>query len=148
MRRWLLGLGFILLTILANQYPLKTLAATGTLTPTPNCTPAPKPANTRTPNATRPRGCPTLTKTATRTRTPTKTRTATRTRTRTRAPVATLVPTTSRSGGGVNIYDTNGDGRVTCADFQTQAQAQEAFNAGYTRLDGNDNDGKACESLP
>lgn len=45
-------------------------------------------------------------------------------------------------------YDNNGDGKVTCADFSTQAQAQEAYYAGYTNLDGNDNDGRACESLP
>jgi hypothetical protein len=37
---------------------------------------------------------------------------------------------------------------VTCADFKTQAAAQQAYNAGYKKLDGNDKDGKACESLP
>lgn len=53
----------------------------------------------------------------------------------------------NNTSGGAN-YDKNGDGKVTCADFQTQAAAQQAYNAGYTNLDGNDNDGKACESLP
>jgi Excalibur calcium-binding domain len=62
------------------------------------------------------------------------------------APTATVVfvlPTSASSG-----FDNNGDGKVTCADFSTQAEAQQAYNAGYTQLDGNDNDGRACESLP
>lgn len=66
-------------------------------------------------------------------------------------PTATYVvvyPTQPPSSGGGVGYDTNGDGKVTCADFKTQAAAQEAYNAGYTKLDGNDKDGKACESLP
>lgn len=54
-----------------------------------------------------------------------------------------VLPTSGGSG-----FDNNGDGKVTCADFSTQAAAQQACNAGYTNLDGNDNDGKACESLP
>jgi hypothetical protein len=60
-----------------------------------------------------------------------------------------LVPTETQPApaGGTN-YDHNGDGKVTCADFSAQAEAQAAYNAGYTNLDGNDNDGKACESLP
>ena len=45
-------------------------------------------------------------------------------------------------------YDRNGDGSVTCKDFSSQAQAQRAYNAGNFNLDGNDNDGRACESLP
>ena len=52
------------------------------------------------------------------------------------------------SGGNSASFDSNGDGKVTCGDFQTQAAAQQAYNAGFTNLDGNDNDGKACESLP
>jgi len=66
-------------------------------------------------------------------------------------PTATIVfilPTQPPSSGGSGNYDNNGDGKVTCADFQTQAAAQQAYNAGYTELDGNDKDGKACESLP
>jgi len=62
------------------------------------------------------------------------------------APTATIVyvqPTAASTS-----YDSNGDGKVTCGDFNSQAAAQRAYNAGYTNLDGNDNDGKACESLP
>jgi len=62
----------------------------------------------------------------------------------TKPPLPTAVPPTSPSTG----FDNNGDGKVTCADFQTQAAAQQAYDAGYTQLDGNDNDGLACESLP
>lgn len=60
--------------------------------------------------------------------------------------LATAPP--SSGGGNNNNFDSNGDGKVTCADFQTQAAAQQAYNAGYIKLDGNDKDGKACESLP
>ena len=66
-------------------------------------------------------------------------------------PTATIVfifPTQPPSSGGSGSFDNNGDGKVTCKDFQTQAAAQQAYNAGYTALDGNDNDGRACESLP
>ena len=45
-------------------------------------------------------------------------------------------------------YDSDGDGKVTCADFTTHAEAQEAYNSGQTSLDGSDNDGLACETLP
>ena len=45
-------------------------------------------------------------------------------------------------------FDHNGDGKVTCADFSTQAAAQRALEAGHRNLDGNDKDGRACESLP
>ncbi len=43
---------------------------------------------------------------------------------------------------------------VDCADFTTQAAAQAFYNryvrhyGDFARLDGNDNDGVACESLP
>lgn len=57
-------------------------------------------------------------------------------------------PTSSNNPNSNGSYDNNGDGKVTCADFQTQTAAQQAYNAGYTNLDGNDKDGKACESLP
>lgn len=102
---------------------LLSVAAVATPTPPPTRTPRP---------------------TATVTRTPTKPRpTATKPR-----PTATKPRPTSRPSGGAANYDKNGDGKVTCADFKTQAQAQAALNAGYKKLDGNDGDGKACESLP
>ncbi len=44
-------------------------------------------------------------------------------------------------------FDNNRDGKVTCSDFRTQAEANSALAQGYTNLDGN-GDGKACESLP
>ena len=44
-------------------------------------------------------------------------------------------------------FDNNRDGKVTCSDFRTQAEANIALAQGYTNLDGN-RDGKACESLP
>lgn len=62
-------------------------------------------------------------------------------------PTATFVfiqPTAASTTG----FDNNRDGKVTCADFQTHSAAQQAYNAGYTNLDGNDNDGLACETLP
>jgi len=59
--------------------------------------------------------------------------------------IAVLPPASSNPSTG---FDNNGDGKVTCADFKTQAAAQRAYDAGYTGLDGNDKDGKACESLP
>lgn len=77
--------------------------------------------------------------------------TVTLTRTPRPAPTATKAPTRKpapTSAPAATNYDTNNDGKVTCADFQTQAQAQAAYNAGYTSLDGSDNDGQACESLP
>lgn len=58
-------------------------------------------------------------------------------------PVIVVQPTVASTG-----YDNNGDGKITCKDFSTQAAAQQAYNAGYKNLDGNDNDGKACETLP
>lgn len=56
-------------------------------------------------------------------------------------------PTSSSSGGTGNNFDTNGDGKVTCADFTTKADATVALHAGYTNLDS-DGDGIPCESLP
>jgi hypothetical protein len=44
-------------------------------------------------------------------------------------------------------FDRNGDGKVTCADFDTRTQAKVALAAGYKNLDRND-DGVPCESLP
>jgi micrococcal nuclease len=61
---------------------------------------------------------------------------------------APIVQTGGGGTGGGGGFDSNGDGKVTCKDFHTQAAAQQAYNAGQTQLDGNDNDGKACETLP
>ena len=63
------------------------------------------------------------------------------------APRAATVAANSAGSSG-NHFDGNGDGRVTCADFRSHAAAQSAYSAGEIQLDGNDNDGKACESLP
>jgi hypothetical protein len=66
--------------------------------------------------------------------------------TRTTLPVVLATDTPAHAGTGG--FDRNGDGKVTCADFSTQAEAQAAYDAGQRQLDGNDRDGKACESLP
>ena len=60
--------------------------------------------------------------------------------------LATPVSTGVGGGSGGGSFDNNGDGKVTCADFTTQAQAYEALQAGYTNLDG-DGDGEPCENL-
>ncbi|RLT38846.1 MAG: hypothetical protein DWI61_06200, partial [Chloroflexi bacterium] len=57
----------------------------------------------------------------------------------------TAVPPTKSAPTG--NFDNNHDGKVTCSDFKTQAEANIALAHGYTNLDGN-GDGKACESLP
>lgn len=64
------------------------------------------------------------------------------------APAPAQPQPTSTPALATQDFDRNGDGTVTCADFDTQAEAQRALNAGYTDLDGNDKDGLACESLP
>jgi uncharacterized protein YraI len=61
------------------------------------------------------------------------------------APEAPAAPAFAAPRGG---FDANGDGKVTCKDFYSQAEAQAAYESGYSRLDGNDKDGFACESLP
>lgn len=60
---------------------------------------------------------------------------------------------TADSAGSGLLYDPNGPDR-DCSDFDTQQQAQDFFEAAGGpandphRLDGNDNDGKVCETLP
>lgn len=44
-------------------------------------------------------------------------------------------------GGGGDDYS-----KLTCANFGTQAAAQDAYNKGAKQLDG-DGDGIACENL-
>jgi len=63
-------------------------------------------------------------------------------------PTAVAQPTAVPPVAGPPNYDHDGNGRVNCSDFTTQAEAQEAYNAGYTKLDGNPKNGIACESLP
>jgi hypothetical protein len=65
------------------------------------------------------------------------------------APTAapTTAPTPRPTTPSTPNFDRNGDGRVTCADFRTRAEARVALLAGYTNLDG-DGDGIPCESLP
>ncbi len=99
---------------------------------------------------------PTITPVPTQTIAPTETPAPTQTPlpTNTLAPLPTatifieIFPTQPQSSGGSGNFDSNSDGKITCSDFNYQHEAQQAYNAGYTNLDGNDNDGKACESLP
>ena len=71
--------------------------------------------------------------------------------------LAVIVPTTipSGGGGGGNAVCNCSGPDLDCGDFTTHSAAQACYNycvsQGYGdvfRLDGNDNDGLACESLP
>jgi hypothetical protein len=68
-------------------------------------------------------------------------------------PTPTAVPTPSPRPTNPPLtrpasdFDRDGDQRVTCADFDTQADAREALDAGYVDLD-DDRDGVPCETLP
>ncbi len=112
---------------------------TATLTVTDTSAPSTTSTVSRTPSRT-----PSSTITASNTARPTQARP---TSTATARPLPTQAPPPTQPPQPTG-FDNNGDGRVTCADFATQAQAQAAYEAGYTRLDGNDNDGRACETLP
>jgi hypothetical protein len=69
----------------------------------------------------------------------------------TAAPVRTVTPVTNPpapAGFDALRYIGQGD-RYNCGDFASQAQAQAVLRADPrdpNRLDGNDNDGLACES--
>lgn len=72
-------------------------------------------------------------------------------------PVLAVVPTTSTSGDGTggNAPCTCSGPDLDCQDFKTHTAAQACYvycrDTGYGntfKLDGNDNDGIACESLP
>jgi len=98
----------------------------------------------------------TATITPTATRLPTAKPTAQPVATAKPAPKPTAVPkptpapaprATNTPAPAAKSFDNNGDGKVTCADFKTQAEAKVALAAGYTKLD-NDGDGIPCESLP
>jgi hypothetical protein len=68
-------------------------------------------------------------------------------------PTPTTIPTPSPRPTNPPLtrpasdFDRDGDQRVTCADFATQAEAREALSAGYVNLD-DDRDGIPCENLP
>lgn len=116
--------------------------------------------HTVTATATEVQGGPTSTTTPTSTSTPTPTATSTPTPTATEVqsgPTATHTPTVTptatddQTGGPClctgNIYN--------CSDFATQPQAQACMDwcisqgvGDIHRLDGSDNDGRACENLP
>lgn len=62
---------------------------------------------------------------------------------------------TTNTTTGTNQSTTSSGGDKDCKDFATQAEAQAYFNSkggsatnNVDRLDGNDHDGKVCESLP
>lgn len=108
--------------------------------------------NTRTPRPTTPSPTVTITRTTAPTNTPEPTHTPrpskTPTATPTERPTRTATPLPAPTSAGPKNYDKNGDGSVTCDDFNFQFEAQEAYDSGYTQLDGSDNDGKACETKP
>lgn len=82
---------------------------------------------------------PTVRSTATVAPTPTEQPTST--------PALTTAPASTEPAATPATFDHNGDGKVTCGDFTTQAEAKAALAAGYKALD-NDGDGVPCESLP
>jgi len=149
--RWICILFLVLLA--ACGTPAATVPTSGTASPEPTigsgapttevlatlATEAPSPEATLT-------AAPTDTPEATATLTPTETiaptaRPAAKP-TITPAPRATNTPAPAAQN-----FDHNGDGKVTCADFKTQAEAKAALAAGYTKLD-NDGDGTPFESFP
>lgn len=66
---------------------------------------------------------------------------------RTAVPTAAPITPTNTPAPITPNLDRNGDGQVTCADFDTQTEAAVALAAGYTNLDS-DSDGIPCEGLP
>jgi len=68
------------------------------------------------------------------------------------APASTIVqdpfiPTALEISANTE-FNNNGDGRVVCKNFNSQAVAQEAHRAAHIQLDGSDKDGRSCKSLP
>jgi len=45
-------------------------------------------------------------------------------------------------------FEHNGDGRVVCKNFNSQAAAQEFHRAAHIQLDGSYKDGRSCISVP
>lgn len=72
----------------------------------------------------------------------------------TETPTSTPTETPESGGGGsgdVDIPPVPDDGDYNCSDFDTQEQAQAVYDEDPSDphgLDGNDNDGIPCESLP
>jgi len=60
-------------------------------------------------------------------------------------PTSTQIPTITLTPK--KNFDYNGDGEVTCKDFETQSRAREALEDGYSNLD-REKDGNPCEDLP
>lgn len=146
----LLGLCLVCITGAAiyNATPAGKAASTArSLTETAAPTETPRPTRTLPPTkTTRP------TNTARPTNTPQPAKTATDEPTATQQP--TLIPPTQPSRSG-EIPICACDNSLSCGDFNRQKQAQACFDycrsQGYddpNHLDGNDKDGKACESLP
>lgn len=152
-------------TATASRTPTATATATRTptLSPTPTRTPTltPTPKPTLTPSATL---TPTVTPTASATPTPQPTATFTpRPPTFTpkppaatatpRPPAATATPQPP-AATSAPVCDCSGN-TLNCGDFQTQRAAQACYNYCIAQgrgdihdIDGNDKDGRACESLP
>ncbi len=72
----------------------------------------------------------------------------------TAAPLPTQAPAQSGGGGGNAVCNCSGPD-LDCKDFSSHASAQACYEycvsqgfGNIFRLDGNDNDGLACESLP
>src|SRR5688572_2525578 len=68
------------------------------------------------------------------------------------APASTIVqdpfiPTALEISANTE-FNNNGDGRVVCKNFNSQAAVQEAHRAAHIQLDGSDKDGRSCKSLP
>ena len=70
------------------------------------------------------------------------------------APTLAVFPTSASSGGGGAVCNCSGPD-LDCGDFSSHNAAQACYNycvsqgfGDVFRLDGNDNDGQACESLP
>ena len=140
--------------------PVSTTTPPPTLTPTPTAV-APTPTPTPTPTAAAPTPTPTPTATvAAPTPTPTPTPTAAPpTPTATPAPTAVAAtptpavtatapsqPTSEDGRSALERWDTNGNGRITCAEAEEHGIAPvHRDHPAYEYMDDRDNDGVVCE---
>ena len=63
-----------------------------------------------------------------------------------RAAEATPVPTTSAEGGALQLYDDNGNGRISCAEARQHGIAPVSpAHPAYEYMDDRDGDGVVCE---